>query len=149
MGEQQHIRTYALTNLGHALAALGDLTGAAAAHRDALAGRRVAGEKTRALENLAGLGEIALTEGNLAQAQQYVEQIMAHLAAAPVDGAEEPLRVYLACYRVLQASHDPRASGVLETARRLLHDRAARISDPFLRQSYLKDVPVHRALDGP
>lgn len=143
---EQHVRTYALTNLGHALAGLGDLAGAAAAHQQALAARRAAGEKTRALENLAGLGEIALAEGDLAQARQTVEEILAHLALAPVDGAEEPLRIYLACYRVLQASHDPRASGVLETAHRLLTERAAQISDAALRQSYLENAPVHRAL---
>lgn len=143
---EQHVRTNALTNLGHALAALGDLAGAAAAHRDALTARRAAGEKTRALENLAGLGEIALLGGDLVQAQQHVEEILAYLAIHTTDGAEEPLRIYLACYRVLQASHDPRAPDVLETARRLLAARAARITDPVLRQSYLENVPAHRAL---
>lgn len=143
---EQHIRTYALTVLGHALAALGDLAGAAAAHRDALAGRRAAGEKTRALENLADLAEIALAAGDLAQAQLPVEEILAHLAAAPVDGAEEPLRIYLACCRVLQAGRDPRGADVLATARRLLAERAGRIADPALRRSYLENVPAHRAL---
>jgi predicted ATPase/class 3 adenylate cyclase len=145
LGEQQ-IRSYALTNLGHALAALGDLAAAADAHRDALAARRSAGEQTRALENLAGLAEIALTAGNLAQAQSHVEEILTHLAVAPVDGAEEPLRIYLACYRVLQANSDPRAYGILSAAHDLLAQRAAAISDPALQQSYLEKVPVHRAL---
>ena len=143
---EQHVRTYALTNLGHALAALGDLAGATAAHQQALTARRAAGEKTRTLENLAGLGEIALAGGDLAQAQQHVEEILAHLAAAPVDGAEEPLRIYLVCYRVLQANHDPRALDVLATAGHLLAERAAQITDPALRQSYLERMPVHRAL---
>ncbi len=143
---EQHVRTYALTNLGHTLAALGDLAGAATAHRDALAIRRAAGEKTRALENLAGLAEIALTAGDLAQAQQHVEEILAHLATGSVDGAEEPLRIYLACYRVLQASSDPRAADILATAQRLLAERAGRIGDPALRRSYLEKAPVHRAL---
>lgn len=143
---EQHIRANALTNLGHARAALGDLAGAATAHRDALVARRAAGEKTRGLENLAGLAEIALAAGDLAQARQHVEEILAHLATGSVDGAEEPLRIYLTCYRVLQASSDPRATGVLETAQRLLAARAAQIADPALRRSYLEEVPVHRAL---
>ena len=143
---EQHIRANALTALGHALAASGDLAGAAAAHRDALAGRRAAGEKTRALDNLAGLAEIALAEGDLAQARQHVEEILAHLAAAPADGAEEPLRIYLACCRVLHASGDLRGADILETARGLLAERAAKITDLALRRSYLENVPVHRVL---
>ena len=143
---EQHIRANALTALGHALAGLGDLAGATNAHGDALAARRAAGEKTRALENLAGLAEIALAAGDLAQARQHVEEILAHLATGSVDGAEEPLRIYLACYRVLQAGGDPRGADILETAQRLLAERAAQITEPALRQSYLEKVPVHRAL---
>ncbi len=144
--DEQRVHAFVLTNLGHALAALGDLAAATDAHQQALAARRASGEKTRALENLAGLAEIALAEGDLAEAQGHVEEILAHLATGSVDGAEEPLRIYLACYRVLQASHDPRAAGILATAQRLLAERAGQIADPTLRQSYLEDVPAHGAL---
>ncbi len=145
LGEQR-VHAYALTTLGHALAALGDLAAATDAHQQALASRRAAGEKTRALENLVGLAEISLAEGGLAEAQVHVEEILAHLATGSVDGAEEPLRIYLACYRALQASGDPRTANILATAQRMLAERAALITDPVLRQSYLENVPVHREL---
>jgi hypothetical protein len=57
-----------------------------------------------------------------------------------------PFRVYLTCYRVLQAGHDPRAGEVLETAHRLLHERAAKIEDERLRRSFLEQVPAHREI---
>ena len=48
--------------------------------------------------------------------------------------------MYLTCYRVLQASGDSRADGILEEGHRLLQERAAKISDEGERRSYLENV---------
>jgi hypothetical protein len=58
------------------------------------------------------------------------------------------LGVYLTCYQVLFAAQDARADALLDKAHRLLHERAARISDIALRQSFLECVPAHQALEA-
>jgi hypothetical protein len=63
-----------------------------------------------------------------------------------LDGTEEPIRVYLTCYRVLTANKDPHAEELLDTAYRLLQERAAKIGDEKMRHSYLENVPAHREL---
>jgi hypothetical protein len=56
-----------------------------------------------------------------------------------------PFYVYLACYRVLAANHDPRAAAVLQTARQRLHAAAAQLDDA-LRRSFMEHVATHREL---
>jgi hypothetical protein len=86
-----------------------------------------------------------------------VEGVLSHLETNPelyctdefnpqLRAIEEPLRVYLACYRVLLASGDPRASEILEKAHNLLQERAALIDDEDLRRSYLENVAEHREI---
>jgi len=136
---------YALTHLGHALAGLRQLTEAADAYRRALALRRQLGQSHLAPEPLAGLARVALAQGDQAQALAHVEEIVRYLETHPtLDGTEEPFRVYLTCYRVLRANHDPRAGDILDTAHRLLQERAAKIEDEELRRSFLENVAAHR-----
>jgi hypothetical protein len=63
-----------------------------------------------------------------------------------LEGAEDDLKVFLACYQVLQASEDPRAAHILSQAHRLLQERAAKISDEKLRRSFLENVAAHREI---
>lgn len=121
---------YALTNLGHALGGLGRGDEATEIYQQALALRRGLGEDHLAIETLAGLALIALARGHLASAQAQVEEILGFLAANPLDGTEEPLRVYLSCYRILRAAQDPRARMVVTDAYAMLQDRAAQNSRP-------------------
>ena len=85
-------------------------------------------------------------QGDLAQAQACTEEILNHLKAGSLYGADEPFRVYLTCYRVLRAAGDARAQAILETAHCLLQERAARISDEKLRHSFLENVAAHREI---
>jgi hypothetical protein len=75
-----------------------------------------------------------------------VEQILSHLETGSVDGTDEPLRIYLTCYRILKANADPRAEEVLAEAHNLLQERAAKITDKELRRSFLENVAAHREL---
>jgi tetratricopeptide (TPR) repeat protein len=140
------LEAHTLTHLGHALASLGHLTEAADAYGQALGLRRKLGEHNLAMEALAGLARVAQTQGDLARAQSLVKEILKHLEANTLDGAREPLRVYLTCYRVLSAVQDPRAQAILDTAFSQLQEQAAKITDEDMRRSFMENVPVHREI---
>ncbi len=134
---------YALTNLGRTLESAGRLTEAAEFYRQALALRRETGHHQLAMDGLAGLARISLAQGNLTQAHTYVQEILDHLEENSLDGIEEPFRVYMTCYRVLRTSQVAQARDILETAYRLLHERAAKIASAELRRSFLENVASH------
>jgi predicted ATPase/DNA-binding SARP family transcriptional activator/biotin operon repressor len=135
-----------LTNLGHALVGLGYLEEAAEAYCQALDIRRELGEHNRAMESLAGLARVSVAQGHLDQALVQVEEILDRLANKGLAGADEPFRVYLTCYRVLEANSDYRAQGVLITAHDLLQEWAANIRDVTVRRSFLENVAAHREI---
>jgi tetratricopeptide (TPR) repeat protein len=137
---------YALTNLGHALVGLERLSEAADVYEQGLAVRRELGQHNLAMEPLAGLARVSLARGDTGKAQAHVEEILLHLEDNTVEGADEPFRVFLTCYRVLHANQDPRAGAILEKAHGLLQEWAARIADDELRRSFLENVAAHREI---
>ncbi|MBV7327793.1 tetratricopeptide repeat protein [Chloroflexi bacterium TSY] len=95
----------------------------------------------------AGLAEVKLAQGDVVQAQSYVEQILEYMETDPkLDAVVHCMRVRLICYRVLYALQDRRAEVFLERAHTLLSEHAAKIGDEARRQSYLENVPEHRAI---
>jgi tetratricopeptide (TPR) repeat protein len=143
---ERRAQAYVPICLGHALAGLGRLDEAQDAYRQGLELLREFGHWDRAADGLAGLARIALAQDHLPEAQACVEEILSYLETGNLDRLFEPFRVYLTCYRVLRAADDPRAGGVLETAHRLLQERAAKISDEEERRSYLENVAAHREI---
>lgn len=141
------ISAAALIQRGHAQAALGLLPQAAENYHRALALCQELGQFHFAREVLAGLGRVALAEGQLAQAQALVADLLPQLTIENLYGAREPFRVYLTCYQVLQASQDPRATEILVTAHCLLRERAANTEDERLRTLYLENIPAHREIE--
>jgi len=139
-------QSVSLTNLGHALAGLGHLEEAADAYQQALALHRELGEHNRAMEPLAGLACVSLAQGDLTQALALVEEILRHLETGTLDGADEPFQIYLTCYRVLRASGDPRAHEILDTAHRLLQERAVKMPDAETRRMFVENVAAHREI---
>jgi len=137
---------YSLTTMGYALADLGRPAEAIESYRQALDIRRELSDINVSMETLAGLASVYLTQGKLAQALSHVDEILSHLENNTLDGAEEPFRVYLTCYRVLQDNRDPRAAAILDTAHCLLQERAAKISEEELRRSFLENVAAHREI---
>jgi tetratricopeptide (TPR) repeat protein len=136
----------ALTRLGHALTALGELSDATAAYQEALGLRREIGQRHLVPEPLAGLARVALLQDDPERALIHMEEILNHLETGSLDGTDEPLRIYLTCYHVLKARNDPRAEQVLEEAHGLLQERAAKITDGELQRSFLDSVAAHREL---
>lgn len=145
LGERD-TQAYAYFCMGQAFSSLGDLAAAAAAYRQALALRNQLGQQNQALEPLAGLAHLYLTVGDRVEAQKLVEQILPHLQEDALAGIVELIRLYLTCYHVLQAQQDARAGAVLVDGARILQARAANISDPAARRSYLHNVTAHREL---
>jgi predicted ATPase/class 3 adenylate cyclase len=134
-----------LTNLGHIRLEMDELEDASAAYREALDIRRSFIQPNLAMEPLAGLARVALKRGEVHTAHGYVNEILAYLDdGGTLDGAEEPLRVWLTCYRVLQADDDSRARSILDNAYQLLQERANRIHDDHLRRKFLDNIPYHR-----
>jgi hypothetical protein len=140
--------------MGHALAELNDLDEACLRYQEALDLRREMGQRHLVPEPLAGLARVGLARDDPRGALAHVEEILSYLEASapsasatcPFDGSDEPLRIYLTCYRVLQANADPRALEILNAAHNLLQARAAKIPDETLRRSYLENVAAHRDL---
>jgi predicted ATPase/class 3 adenylate cyclase len=138
---------WALTYLGNARLELGDLEQSQANHQGALEIRRRLNQPNLAAEPLAGLARGALLRGDTAVAAQYAGEILATLqGGGTLEGADEPLRVYLSCYQALQAASDPQARGILEKAYSLLQQQAAGIPEEGLRHSFLQGIPYHREI---
>ena len=152
---------FAWTHLGHAAIGLGEPAEARLAYQRALDIRRSLGLSRLCLEPLAGLAHAALLLGDLPAAQATASEILSYLqidesAGSPalsagdlehaLDGALEPFRVYLAVSRVLQAGAHPLARPFLAAVFACLQSRAASIPDAGLRQSFLANLPCHRAI---
>ena len=143
----QRLQVYCLTNLGLSQVGLGDWAQAAHFFQQALTlGRRLFNEHHLTSEAQAGLAHVALAQGHIPQALVQVEQILTYLEPSMLNIAREPFRVYLTCYRVLEANQDPRAESILSTAHQLLEEQSARISDEGTRQMYLGNILVHREI---
>ena len=143
---QRNVEAYAHAYAGYAHYLLGQHIEAKNAYQKALDLLQEMGLANEALGVKSGLALVCLAEGDLAGALAHVEEILSHLKTSGLEGASEPLRVYLSCYRVLRAADDPRAGAVLEEAHALLQEIATKIDDEQLRRSYLVNVSPHREL---
>jgi len=97
------------------------------------------------MEALAGLASARLKTGQSQAALEQVEIILQHLESGSLEGADEPLRVYLTLYQVLAASQDPRAAEIIQRARQILLEQAGQIADPARRQAFL-GLALHGAI---
>jgi tetratricopeptide (TPR) repeat protein len=134
----------AMTHLGHALIGQNMLEAAEKAYRQGMQIREALGENHLAMESSAGLARALLAQGQTQQALAYVEEILTYLETQSLNGTMEPLRIYLTCYQVLDASQDPRAGEFLKRAYDQLHERADALDDEDKRRNFLEDVPTHR-----
>ena len=95
----------------------------------------------------AGLAQVALARGDVATALQEVEALLAGVeSGGTLIGAVSPRRIELTCHQVLARAQDPRAAEWLSHARAALHAQAATISDPAIREGFLRNIPTHRAI---
>jgi tetratricopeptide (TPR) repeat protein len=134
--------------VGYAYLLTNELGKARAAFEQALAIRRDLGQSALASEPLAGLIQVALKRDDIPFASRLMEELMQYLSnGGTLDGTEEPLRVYLACYAVLERTGDSRAADILQTAMQLLEAQVAKINIEASRRMYIENVPWRREIE--
>ena len=63
-----------------------------------------------------------------------------------LDGTDEPLRVYYACYRLLEQKGDPRSKQVLQRAKSLLEKQVSNYKDEGDRKRYIESISWRHAI---
>jgi tetratricopeptide (TPR) repeat protein len=134
--------------LGYAYLADGELENARTAFEQALNLRRERGQHSLATEPAAGLIQVALRVDDLPLASRLTDEILSYLSAdGTLEGAEEPARVYLACYSALERTGDSRASVLLDTAMHMLESQILKLNDEQARRMYIQNVPWRWAIE--
>ena len=131
---------------GEALYDLERYVEAAGSFRQALGIRQDLGETKEAIESLAALGRTSLDLGDLEQAVECVEAVLAYIEEHGPEGFGRPVAIFLGCWQVLEAAQDPRAAQIMRRGCDVLQEVASKIEDEAARQSYLERVPENQAL---
>jgi tetratricopeptide (TPR) repeat protein len=137
---------WALINLGHALADLGDPVAAGSCYQQAIAAPKGRNWLFYLPDAHAGLAALCLAQNEGAIAVTHTEAALALLAQQGLSAAGDPFAVYWTCIRVLEVADDPRARTVLATAYQLLMEIAHQLEDEWLRRSFLENVVANRNL---
>jgi predicted ATPase/class 3 adenylate cyclase len=138
---------WALLYLGHAYLMNGELEPAQGAFLGSAEIRDELNQASLKMEAVAGLVQVALDANDPLRALGEAETILAHLAGGgSFEGAEEPLRIYLACFRALEKNRDPRAASVLSEAVKLLQSQTALLRDEESRLRYVENVPWRKEI---
>jgi adenylate cyclase len=96
---------------------------------------------------LATLAVAYLALGDERKALSYAHQAVALLDACSGDGPDYPQRDYWVCHQVFQALGEPAlAQHALQAARRLLMTNADKITDPHMRESFLRNISHNRTI---
>lgn len=131
--------------LGEALVDLSLWVEATVAFQRMMEACRGIADQSGVIDAWARLAQVALAQGDIDQAQDYIEQVLSYHdnLGSFQDTYVDMFPAYLACYQVLQANHDPRADRILETAYTLLQEQAARITAEPLRRTFLENALAH------
>lgn len=133
--------------MGYAYLLLDDLEQAEASFRISIAIRDELGQPGMRIESLAGLIQTLLLKEYVPSALEETEKIMSYLeTGAALEGVEEPLRVYYACYLALGKVGDARAYTVLQSAAQFLEAQAQKLRDEKSRKMYVENVPWRLAI---
>ncbi len=87
-----------------------------------------------------------MTQGHRAHGWALVTEALGNLTVPALAQANEPLRAYLSCFRVLRSYDAERAVDLLASAQRLMQDRAVTLPDTASRQAFWQSGPTNRAL---
>ncbi len=145
--QDRSAEAWALTYLGHGHFELGRLELARRAYSEALAIRKELEQAVLATEPAAGLAQTSCLQGDRPTAEAQVASVLSQLEQdGTLEGTDQPLRVYLNCYLVLDELKDGRAAGILNRARDMLRTRANGIADPAVRRVFLEGVTYNREI---
>jgi len=138
---------WSLLYLGYAYLLLNDLQQAEGTFKNSIAIREELAQLGMRTESLAGLIQTYLRKEDHISAMKEAEKIITHLEAGNrLDGVEEPLRVYYACYLALEKTQDERSKVILHSAAGLLEAHLSKLRDENARQMYVKNVPWRLAI---
>jgi tetratricopeptide (TPR) repeat protein len=138
---------WATLYMGHASLLNNDLHLAEMSYRKSFEIRKDLGQLALSMEPLAGLVETHLRANDLEAASQEAEHILEFLeGGSTLNGTEEPLRVYYACYQFLKKNQDLRSKAILQTAMTLLEAQVSKFSDENERRRYVENIPWRRAI---
>jgi predicted ATPase/class 3 adenylate cyclase len=133
--------------LGYAYLLHGDPVRAEESFRESINIREELGQPGLKTEPMAGLVQTFLFAGDTTSAVAEAERIIAYLQeAGTLEGTEEPLRVYYACYLALDAIKDPRSEDVLHSAAQLLEMQVLKLRDDESRRMFIENVPWRLAI---
>jgi class 3 adenylate cyclase/tetratricopeptide (TPR) repeat protein len=142
-----HGQAGALLYLGRVAEQAGDAAGAARRFSEALAGLTRSGFLSVTPDCTAGLARCALAQGQLDEAREHAAALWQHLSEQGPTGIELPTLCYQTCADLFDALGDPETSrAAVEAGYRDLMARAEKISDRDWRQSFLDNIPEHRAI---
>ncbi len=131
----------ALCTIGEAELGLGQAGAAAGAFERAQALGEAIGHGIR-FEAAAGLARVALARGDVGGALARVDSLLTDMAGGVSLAGTDTLEVRLTCHQVLARAAD----AVLAMAHAELQARAATITDPALKHSFMTGVPAHRQI---
>ena len=140
-------KVFALDDLGLFLLAMGDVPGASRRFSE---GRELALSQdlvSQACESAAGLAACAVTQGQLDEARKYISEAWDYLKEHGWMGMGNPGTVYRTCADIFDALGEAEiAWAVIESGHQALMEVADKINLPAWRQSFLENVPDHRAI---
>lgn len=138
---------YAKLFLGQIYLALGDWTQAKSTLHECIAIRQELKQINLEIEALTCLIEVGIVQGDLEAVQEEAEKVYNRLSEDPhFSDPHEPFKVYWTLHRYLEQRQDPRAASILNQAYTLLLERADKITDLKMRNSFLNQVEWHNQI---
>jgi predicted ATPase/class 3 adenylate cyclase len=145
--KDQSGEAWSLLYLGYAYLLQNELARAEEAFRESIRIREQMGQPLLRAESQAGLILAFLAMDQLDLARTETEAITPYLQNGnALQGTEEPLRVYYACYLALEKTKDPRSQVVLYSAVQLLETQVSKLQDENSRKMFVENVPWRLAL---
>jgi hypothetical protein len=84
---------------------------------------------------------------DIISASQETEKILRFLKnGSTLDGTDEPIRVYHACFLLLKKKQDPLSRQVLQQANNILTAQVSNFVDDESRNRYIENIPWRRAV---
>ncbi|OQY31368.1 MAG: hypothetical protein B6243_08580, partial [Anaerolineaceae bacterium 4572_5.2] len=101
------------------------------------------------VETRAGLVQAYAALDNQLLAEKEAEAVIQYIEEdETLEGAEEPLRIYLFIYKWLEKRKDPRAPILLQKAKELMNTQVLKLNSKEAQQQFIENVPWRRALQN-
>jgi predicted ATPase/class 3 adenylate cyclase len=140
-------KAWSLLYMGYAHLLLQELLQAEESFRQSISMREELGQVGMKIEAVAGLVQTLLLKGDHLAAMKKAEEVISYLASGGrLDGVEEPLRVYYACYLALETAGDTRSYRLLEEGVQLLEAHLSKLRNEDSRRMYVESVPWRLAI---